>query len=183
MRREGFDAAEAERATALVTAWISSDLLADLRDEQASFRPEVPFRIALGADTVIRGTIDLLVTRPHRPSLFVDYKTDRVGPDGEPVLSDAYELQRLLYAVAIAEATGAERVESAYCFLQAPGHPVLASHDAAAIATGRARIEAEVARIRSGDFSPTAEPRPSLCHDCPARARLCPHPPELTLGG
>ena len=36
--------------------------------------------------------------------------------------------------------------------------------------------------IRAGDFSPTADPRPSLCHDCPARARLCPHPPELTMG-
>ncbi|MEZ5074336.1 MAG: UvrD-helicase domain-containing protein [Solirubrobacterales bacterium] len=183
MRREGFDEADAESAAALVAAWIGSDLLASLRSEQAELRPEVPFRVALGVDTVIRGTVDLLVTRRGRPPLFVDYKTDRVAPDDEPALPDAYELQRLLYAAAIAEATGAERVESAYCFLRAPGHPVLASHDAAAIAAGRARIEAEVARIRSGDFAPTAEPRPSLCHDCPARARLCPHPPELTLGG
>lgn len=180
--REGFVANEAERAAALVGAWIASPLLAELRDEGAEFRPEVPFRIGLGAETVIRGTIDLLVERPGRPPLFVDYKTDRVEPGSDPVLPAAYEMQRLLYAAAIATATGAERVDSAYVYLQAPDQPVLDSHDGDAIGAGRARIEAEVERIRSGDFSPTPSPGPALCHDCPARARLCPHPPEQTMG-
>jgi hypothetical protein len=142
----------------------------------------VPFRLGLGERTVIRGTVDLLVERAGQPPLFVDYKTDRVEAGGDPLLPEAYELQRLLYAAAIAESTGADRVESVYCFLQAAERPVRASHDGEAIAAGRAAIEERVARIRAGDFSPTADPRPSLCHDCPARARLCPHPPELTMG-
>jgi hypothetical protein len=179
---EGFGEAETERAAALVTAWIDSSLLAGLRDDGARFRSEVPFRIGLGPETVVRGTIDLLVTRPGRPPLFVDYKTDRVEPDADPALPEAYEMQRLLYAVAIAEATGAGLVDSAYVFLRAPERAVLASHDGAAIAAGRARVEAEVAGIRLGDFSPSPDPGPGLCHDCPARARLCPHPPELTIG-
>ena len=182
LRREGFDPAAAERAAGLVTAWVDSPLLAELRHGGARFRPEMPFRLGLGERTVIRGTIDLLVERPGMPPLFVDYKTDRIEAGGDPVLPEAYELQRLLYAAAIAESTGAERVESAYCFLQATERPLRASHDGEAIAAGRAKVEERIARIRAGDFSPTADPGPSLCHDCPARARLCPHPPELTMG-
>ncbi len=181
-RREGFGAAEAERAGELVAAWTGSSYLAGLRDAGAGFRPEVPFRIGLGEQTVIRGTIDLLVTRPGEPPLFVDYKTDRVEPGADPELPAAYAMQRLLYSAAIAAAGGAERVDSAYCFLQAADRPLLASHDAAAIAAGREQIGERIGRIRAGDFSPTAEPGPSLCHDCPARARLCPYPPEQTMG-
>ena len=180
--REGFGTAEAERAAGLVAAWTDSPLLANLGDAGATFRPEVPFRIGLGEQTVIRGTIDLLVTRPGTAPMFVDYKTDRVAPGEDPVLTEAYEMQRVLYAAALAEATGAERIDSAYCFLQAPDRPILASLDGAAIASGRARIEERVGRIRAGDFSPTPDPGPALCHDCPARARLCPYPPEQTLG-
>ncbi|MFN8113056.1 MAG: UvrD-helicase domain-containing protein [Solirubrobacterales bacterium] len=180
--REGFGDREAARAGEMIAAWTGSELLAGLVADDASFRPEVPFRIGLGEETVIRGTIDLLVERPGKPPLFVDYKTDRVDPGDEPELSGAYEIQRLLYASAIAEATGAERVESAYCFLQSAGRPVTGSHDAAEIAAGRERIGQRVARIRGGDFAPTPMPGPSLCHDCPARARLCPYPPEQTMG-
>jgi hypothetical protein len=182
VRREGFGDREAGRAEQLIAAWTESELLASLIAEGAGFRPEVPFRIGLGQETVIRGTIDLIVERPGRSPLFVDYKTDRVEPGEDPALSGAYEMQRLLYASAIAEATGAETVESAYCFLQAAGSPVLASHDAGEIAAGRERIAERVARIRGGDFAPSPDPGPALCHDCPARARLCPYPPEQTMG-
>lgn len=182
VRREGFGDREAERAALMIGAWTASELLAGLVADGASFRPEVPFRIGLGEETVIRGTIDLIVERPGRPPLFVDYKTDRVDAGDEPALSSAYEIQRLLYAAAIAEATGAEVVDSAYCFLQAAASPVLGSHDAAAIAAGRERIGERVARIRGGDFAPTPSPGPALCRDCPARARLCPYPPEQTMG-
>jgi hypothetical protein len=180
--REGFGGREAARAGEMVAAWTGSALLAGLVADGAGFRPEVPFRIGLGEETVIRGTIDLLVERPGLPPLFVDYKTDRVSGGDEPELSAAYEIQRLLYASAIAEACGSERVESAYCFLQSAGRPILGTHDAAEIAAGRERIGERVARIRGGDFAPAPSPGPSLCHDCPARARLCPYPPEQTMG-
>ena len=181
LRREGFEPGVDASAAELVDGWLGSDLLAGLRDEEATFRPEVPFRIQLGAGTVIRGTIDLLVIRPGKPPMFVDYKTDSISAAG-PALPPTYELQRFLYAAAIAESTGSDRVASAYCFLQAPAEPVVETLGPEAIAGGRAAVEELVARIREGDFSPTAEPGPSLCHDCPARARLCPYPPELTLG-
>lgn len=55
--------------------------------------------------------------------------------------------------------------------------------DADALAAGRESVEELVGLIRAGDFSPTEEPGPALCRDCPARARLCPYPPEVTMGG
>jgi ATP-dependent exoDNAse (exonuclease V) beta subunit len=180
LRREGFEPGTEANATELVDGWLRSKLLAGLRDAGATFRPEVPFRIRLGTGTVIRGTIDLLVTRPGEPPMFVDYKTDSISE--APALPPVYELQRFLYAAAIAESTGSDRVATAYCFLQAPDDPVVETLGPEAIASGRAAVEELVARIRAGDFSPTPEPGPSLCHDCPARARLCPYPPELTLG-
>src|SRR4029079_2754624 len=146
VRREGFGDREAGRAEQLIAAWTESELLASLIAEGAGFRPEVPFRIGLGQETVIRGTIDLIVERPGRSPLFVDYKTDRVEPGEDPALSGAYEMQRLLYASAIAEAMAAETVESAYCFLQAAGSPVLGSHDAGEIAAGPERIAERAGR-------------------------------------
>jgi hypothetical protein len=36
------------------------------------------------------------------------------------------------------------------------------------------RLGRLVARIRGGEFAPTAEPSPTICFGCPAAARLCP---------
>ena len=122
-------------------------------------RPEVPFRLGLGERTVIRGTIDLLVERPGMPPLFVDYKTDRIEAGADPALPEAYELQRLLYAAAIAESTCAERVESAYCFLQATARPVRANQDGEAKAAGRAKLRS--ASPGSGPATSAPPPTPA----------------------
>ncbi|KAA0271746.1 MAG: PD-(D/E)XK nuclease family protein, partial [Acidobacteria bacterium] len=180
MRREGLGRTAGEAASELVAGWLGSELLGGLREAGAAFRPEVRFRIGRGDSTVIRGTIDLLVSRPGEPPLFVDYKTDPIA-GREAALPSAYELQRLLYASAIAEATGSEEVVAAYSFLRAPAEPVVATLGPEQIAAGRLEIEALIARIRAGDFAATADPGPTLCRDCPARARLCPHPPERTM--
>ena len=178
LAREGAAGAEA-RARDAVAAWLGSDLLAELRDGGATFRPEVPFRIELGADAVLRGTIDLLA-EARGMTWVVDFKTDRLG-DGAPAeLPAHYALQRDLYAAAVAEATGAEEVRAAYVFLEAPESPIVATLDHAAIAAGRERVEAVVSDIRASRFEPTPAPHIELCHDCPARDRLCPHPKELT---
>ena len=65
-------------------------------------------------------------------------------------------------------------------FLEAPESPIVATLDHAAIAAGRERVEAVVSDIRASRFEPTPAPHIELCHDCPARDRLCPHPKELT---
>ena len=175
---EGLAADRAEEAARQISDWLASPLLAELA---ATARPEVPFRLPIGVDTVIRGTIDLLATSADGTPVIVDYKTGaRQG--GDPgALGAAYELQRQLYALAVAEATGAETIETAYVFLGMGVDPVRSSFGPGELAAARERIEALVARVRAGEFEVTAEPGASLCHDCPARPNLCIHPPELTL--
>jgi RecB family exonuclease len=179
MTAQGSNREASARAIELVRGWLDSDLLAALRADGSAFSAELPFRLALGRRSILRGTIDLLAGGDV-PTI-VDYKTDTVPVEGPGHLEEAYELQRALYAAAVAEATGAEAVRSAYVFLQRPGEPLLATIDAGAIAAGRERIEALVERIRSADFTVTPTPHAGLCHDCPARARLCPHPTEMTM--
>lgn len=178
---EGADPELAPRAEQLVGGWLDSRLLGELRSAGARFRTELPFRVALGAETVIRGTIDLLADVEGKPPLVIDYKTDAaVAAPGEP-LADGYVLQRALYAHAVAEATGGTVIDTAYVFLAAPDRPLTLEMGPDQIDAGRARIEELIGRIRSQDFEVTAAPHAALCHDCPARLRLCPHPPELTL--
>ena len=178
---EGADPALAPRAEQLIGGWIGSPLLTELRDAGARVRPELPFRIELGAGTVIRGTIDLLAEIEDGPPIVIDYKTDSAAPDASEPLPGAYLLQRALYARAVAEATGSETVTSAHVFLAAPERPFTAELGPAQIAAALEPVEELVAGIRARRFEVTPTPHAALCGDCPARPRLCPHPPELTL--
>jgi len=127
-------------------AWLESSFFAE-RVRDASSRAEVPLLIEV-ADTVLRGSIDLLVEEEGKPPLIVDYKTDRV--DGSPVdeLGHRYEIQQAIYALAVAEARGVEAVELAYVFLERPAEPVLMSWGRNEIEAGRVRLEAEIAKVR-----------------------------------
>ncbi len=180
LREEGIGAASSKIAVTMAEGWLESELLAELRAAGAGFRTEVPFRLGIGEDTVVRGNIDLLATGPEMIPTIVDYKTDRVGEDG-PAMSAAYEIQRALYCSAVAEATGADRVRCVHFFLQAPESPQIAELSRDEIVAARATAERLAAAIRAGEFTPTDEPHAGLCHDCPARLRLCSHGPELTL--
>ncbi len=180
LAREGASAEADARLVEMLEGWLGSPLLAEMRGSGETFRPEVPFRLALGAGTVLRGTIDLLCGgSPGGEVTVVDYKTDRLGGRA-PELDAGYLIQRDLYAAAVAAATGAESVRSAYVFLERPGEPVVAQLGPEEIAAGRERVEALVARIREGHFEATSHPHRDLCHDCPARRRLCPHDREVT---
>jgi hypothetical protein len=64
-------------------------------------------------------------------------------------------------------------VRAAYCFLEAPARTVLESYDEAGIRAAHDRLEGLIQRIREGDFKRTDSPHRSLCHGCPAAARLC----------
>ncbi len=176
----GGDRGAAARALELVAGWLDSELLAEMRDGVSTFRPELPFRLALGDRSILRGTIDLLASSSDGAPTIIDYKTDSLA-GGIAHLDEAYELQRSLYAAAVAEATGADEIRSAYVFLQRPDEPQITILGIADLAAGRERIAELLDHIRAADFAPTPAPYAALCHDCPARARLCPHPPEMTM--
>jgi ATP-dependent helicase/nuclease subunit A len=176
LRSEGIDpAGEAEiaaRAGELVGAWLGSPLREDL--EGASLSAEVPFVLSV-ADTLVRGSIDLLAERPGGGIVVIDYKTDRLLDLEPDAVAERYAIQRDIYALAAA-ARGTP-VETAYVFLEAPDRPVRTSFHAAELEAARSRVEAVLADLATGEFPVTDRPHRALCHDCPARERLCSHSP------
>jgi hypothetical protein len=178
LAEQGLDPSPAEvaRALDLAKGWIDSPLRAELEDGRVS--AEVPFVLSIG-DTMLRGSIDLLVERPDGSVLVVDYKSDRLE-DREPVEAAArYEVQRDLYALA-ASSRGAP-VETSYVFLERADDPVRQGFEAADLHQARARIEELLGKLAEGSFAVTDRPHRALCHNCPARERLCSYGPELTM--
>jgi ATP-dependent helicase/nuclease subunit A len=171
LREQGIDDdAALERSLTSVRTFLDSPFRAELEEGTAS--AEVSFVLPV-AGTLVRGSIDLLFERTDGSALVVDYKTDRLeGRDPEPAAS-RYGVQRDLYALAAA-ARGAP-VETAYVFLERPDAPVRATFDRAALGGARGRIEELLARLSEGSFEVTRRPHKALCHDCPARERLCSH--------
>jgi ATP-dependent exoDNAse (exonuclease V) beta subunit len=142
----GSDLAE-EALLAPFKAWHESSFFAE-RVRDASSRAEVPLLIEV-ADTVLRGSIDLLVEGEGKPPLIVDYKTDRVDSSPVAELASRYEIQQTIYALAVAEARGVEEVELAYVFLERAEEPAVALWGPNELAAGRRRLEAEIARVRA----------------------------------
>ena len=167
-----------ERALGLLRGWIDSPFRAELIGAGSRAGSEAPFKIEL-AGTLVRGTLDLLVQPRGAPPTVVDYKTDRLDGAAPASQADRYSLQRDLYAVAVQRATGAERVRVAYVFLERPDEPVAEELDREAIDAAGERLEAIVTELAAGRFEVTETPDWGLCHDCPARRRLCsaPAPP------
>ena len=101
------------------------------------------------AGRTIRGSIDLLAEEDGRPPLIVDYKTDRLGEGNAAAKAEEYETQRDLYALAVAEATGAEAVEVAYVFLERPEAPAVSKLGPDELAAARSRLELKVRRTEA----------------------------------
>jgi ATP-dependent helicase/nuclease subunit A len=167
---------EVDRALALARAWADSPLIAEL--EGCKLTPEAPFVLSV-ADTLVRGSIDLLAERPDGGAIVVDYKTDRLDGGDPGEAAARYAVQRDLYALA-ASSRGAP-LQTAYVFLEQPGEPIVESFDPEGLEQARARVEAIVEELGAGHFEVTPQPHAALCHDCPARHRLCSYPKELTL--
>ena len=172
-------------------AWLGSDLLATrIAAGAPAVRAEVPFLLRIGAadeqspgggqgrSSVLRGSIDLLVEEEDRPPLVLDYKTDRLDGSSPAERATRYEVQRDVYALAVAEARHAPQVEVAYVFLERPGEPVVRTLGTAEMDAGRRRLEATIERIGRGDFPPAPPERRdwTLCDGCPALGRLCSGP-------
>ena len=114
-------------------------------------------------------------------TLVVDWKSDPLAErEPEDVVAESYSTQRVIYALAALRA-GAEVVEVAHCFLERPDEPAVALYEAA----DEERLESDLLGLArgvvEGRFEPSTEPKFSLCADCPGRAALCVHEPELTL--
>jgi ATP-dependent helicase/nuclease subunit A len=172
------DAGSVEGPLGPVRAWLDSALLRDrVRAAGVSTRAEVPLLLEVSG-AVLRGSIDLLAEREGDPPLVVDYKTDRLDGASPAERGARYETQRDIYALAVAEASGAPEVEVAYIFLERPQEPILSRLGTAETAGARERLGAVIERIAGGDFPPAAPERRdwTLCDGCPALGRLCSGP-------
>ena len=152
----------------------------------ARARFELPFSFPLEVERggrralLVNGVVDVHATEADRV-LIVDYKSDRLG-DLEPaeLTETAYATQRIVYALA-ALRSGAPRVEVAYCFLERPDEPVVATFEAVEADTLERRLLELAEGVIGGRFEPTPLPHRALCADCPARPGLCSWGPERTL--
>jgi len=165
-----------------VRRWLDAPLRKEVAAEARRVRAEVPLLLGVG-DTVLRGSIDLLVEREGVPPLVVDYKTDRLGGTDPAERAAHYEVQRSIYALAVAEALGAPEVEVAYVFLERPEEPALSTLGATEMAAARRGLEEAIAQISRGEF-PVAPPEQrdwSLCRGCPALRGLCSGPDSADL--
>jgi ATP-dependent helicase/nuclease subunit A len=178
LTEQGLEASDERIAMALelTTAFLGSGLREEIGDARVG--AEVPFVLSV-AGTLVRGSIDLLVERSDGSVLVVDYKTDRLRDRDPEQIVSRYSVQRDLYALAAA-ARGAP-VETAYVFLERPEPAVRETFGEPELDAARGRIEAVLERLAAGRFDVTPHPHRALCLDCPARERLCSHPPADTM--
>jgi ATP-dependent exoDNAse (exonuclease V) beta subunit len=162
-----------------VRQWIDAPLRQQIGSEATRTRAEVPLLLGVG-ETVLRGSIDLLVEREGKAPLVIDYKTDRLGSAETAERATHYEVQRSIYALAVAEALGVDEVEVAYVFLERPDEPAASVLGPAEMGAARASLEEKIALIGSGEFPVAAVERRdwSLCRGCPALRGLCSGPRE-----
>jgi ATP-dependent helicase/nuclease subunit A len=161
-----------------VRDWLRSPLFAErVAPAEATVRAEVPLLLGV-AGTVLRGSIDLLVEREDAAPLVVDYKTDRLDGADPAEHASRYEIQRAIYALAVAESRGAKEVEVAYVFLERPDEPQTGVFGPGEVDAARERLADAIARIGEGEFevSPAAQRSWALCDGCPALNRLCSGP-------
>ncbi|MEX2196024.1 MAG: UvrD-helicase domain-containing protein [Thermoleophilaceae bacterium] len=178
LRREGSagGAREVERVLGLVEGFRGSELCASLAG--AGLSPEAPFAFRLGG-LLVRGEIDLLAQAGNEV-VVVDYKSDRLDGADPAGLMPRYDVQRRIYALATLRAHRLP-VRVVYVFLERPDAPVEQRFEPAEADELTAGLAALCERIERREFAVTDNPGRELCFDCPARRRLCVHPPERTL--
>ena len=169
--------AESRRVSELVRGFVDSPLRRELTGA-ARLLAEAPFAFRLGP-LIVRGEIDLLADLGTEVAV-VDYKSDRLADHDPGELLERYETQRRIYALAALRRYG-RPVRVVYVFLERPEEPLAARFEAGDAPALTAQLESAVRDIVGGRFRVTERPERSLCFDCPARERLCIHPPALTM--
>ena len=146
-------------------------------------RTELPFAFTLDVGNrslLVNGVVDVHVDEGAR-TLVVDWKSDALRErEPEELTREEYSTQRIIYALAALRA-GAERVEVVHCYLERPDDPAVAVYEAADMEALERELLGLARGVTEGRFEPSGEPQFSLCADCPGRAALCVHEPELTL--
>ena len=167
--------AELEHVVRLVHAYCDSSLARRIA-ALTGVRVERPFAFELDG-VLLNGRLDVLWREGAR-AFVLDYKTNALdGRDPSEIVEGEYRAQRSVYALACLRA-GAEEVEVAYQFLEAPEAVVTATFTRADVESLEQELGSAIARIRDGDFRPT--PSPFACSGCPALDRVCAGP---RLGG
>jgi len=162
---------------------VAASQLRERISEAGRIRVELPFAFTLDVGNrslLVNGVVDVLAHEGAR-TLVVDWKSDALGErEPEEVTGEDYSTQRIIYALAALRA-GAERVEVVHCYLERPDQPAVAHYEAADVERLEQQLLALARGVVDGRFEPSPEPHFSLCADCPGRAALCVHEPELTL--
>jgi hypothetical protein len=143
-------------------------------------RREHTFSFPFG-QTMLTGVVDVLAWEDDGTVLVVDYKTDRLRPGETPhdVVDRDYDVQRLLYALAVLK-SGAPGVEVAYAFLDRASDPVTATFTPQDVPRLEHELETLAEGIHQGRFEVAGEPHIGLCAGCPGRKALCRWPEEMT---
>ncbi len=124
-------------------------------------------------DVLMRGRVDVFHEADGK-AFVLDYKTNVLdGASPAEVVEREYELQRLVYALAILRA-GASEVEVVYQFLERPDDLVSSSFGADDVPALEAELSAAIAKIQDGEFRPT--PSDYACPTCPALDLVCAGP-------
>jgi ATP-dependent helicase/nuclease subunit A len=170
---------EAEELAELIRRFSATELCARLAAATETRREE-RFAFPLEGGVLVTGAIDVLARESGGRALVVDYKSDRLdGARPSALVERAYTTQRLIYALAALHA-GADVVEVAYCFLEAPEEPVMAEFQRAQ----RPVLEQELDRLAGGvlrrEFAVSDVPHRDLCAGCPAEGGLCSWPLDVT---
>jgi ATP-dependent helicase/nuclease subunit A len=170
--------ADAEEIVGLIAAFAGSELCARL-GRATDARREERFTFLLSG-ALVTGAFDVLAREPANRLLVVDYKSDRLdGEDPVEVVRASYLNQRLIYALAGLRA-GADEVEVAHVFLEAPDQPVSATYVSGEASELERELEKLAAGVLERRFVVTDTPQRSVCAGCPAEGGLCSWPLEMT---
>ncbi len=125
-----------------------------------------------GPGLVLRGQIDLLYQDGADAWHIVDYKSNRIGPEGVAPHAAQYELQMLVYALAARGHVGMPPAEATLYFLRAgASHTFQITPDSLEQALNRlAKLASELAQARRGGTF--ARRQCDACEYCPY-GQLC----------
>jgi len=158
----GDDEEEVSRARSMLEEFLATEL--GQMVQQARVDTEADLLIDIDG-VIVRGSADLIV-RDTRSTLILDYKSNRLDGTSTDELMEKYDLQRDLYALAVAQALGVDELETAFVFLRDPARPVRDRFDGTRISKARASVSGLVEDIAGGRYlgGPDAAHRP--CGDC-----------------